>query len=192
MRLELINYVINIKAKLELLDCVTQRGRWERGGIIIMISISILFFNCKKYDEFEEVNLNNLDVSFEHYQLNQAELIDTLFQQGYTVNLGKFNDGPFIEKQRDNTIIEFEEIIRIAEISSDTLIITSGIRGIESGFKYFLGTYSEIFILNKANLSILNKFTIDEIVTNARVINNSIYLWYGSSENFKLGKIRLK
>ena len=159
--------------------------------IILIICTSLLLYNCKKYNEYEKVNLEMNDIGFDHYQLNQSELKDSLLDQGYVINLGKFNNGPFIKKKGTDFAIRFDDIIRIAEVMSDTIVITSGVRGLDSGLKYFFGTYSEIYIVNKSNLTVLHKFAIDEIVTNARVRNNMLYFWYGSSNNYKLGKISL-
>lgn len=67
--------------------------------IILIVCASLLLYNCKKYNEYEKVSLEKNDINFDHYQLNQSELKDSLLSQGYIVNLGKFNNGPFIKKQ---------------------------------------------------------------------------------------------
>lgn len=54
----MINYVINIKTKLELLDCVTQRGRWERvkGSHPIQVDNDKKMNSCLEYIHYNPVN----------------------------------------------------------------------------------------------------------------------------------------
>ncbi len=161
----------------------------EKCEAILLIFVCSILLNCREYDEYQKINDELNVIEFEYHQVNQSELKDSLLSQEYIIELNEFNNGPFIKNHKKNVSIEFDEIIRISDIMSDTLLITSGVRSIESGLKYFFDPYSEIYLIKKSDLTILRKFTIDEIVTNARVKNSTLYFWYGSSNNYRLGKI---